>query len=159
MPADPSPDIALADEIVAALNARHAGVFVAERTWVPDWDTTQEASSLQVAVQPSPEPSGELLERDHGLWEVWPIDIAFAQRITAHTRDQIDGLLHLVDDCREFLQLTGIVLDDGRQFQGLGFEFLVRFDPTLLKRQKVGDAVKYAGSFLSVFRVPFQRLQ
>lgn len=152
-------DIALADDIVQELSARWPEHFVAERTWVPAWDCRLELDTLQVAVQPGPDPAGELVERDaDGVWEVWPIDIGFAQRLTAKTREEIDGLITLVDEVRTFLQLQNFQLPDGRLFQSRGFEFLARFDPTLLDRQVVANNVVYAGTFLSIFRVPFYRL-
>lgn len=154
----PTPcDIALADEIVASINAQWAGQIVAERTWLPDWKVKSELDLLAVAVQPGTEPTGELTERDQ-VWEVWPIDVGFARRLTLHTRAEIDGLVSLVDEVREFLQLAEITDDDGRHFQGLGFEFLARFDPTLLDRQVVDADVVYGGAFLSLCRFPFRRL-
>lgn len=150
------PDIALADELVTELTERWPGQIVAERTWVPDWECRTELDTLRVAVQPGPDPSGELTERDQ-IWEVWPIDIGFAQRLQQRTRQEIDDLVGLVDEVRQFLQLAAVDLADGRHFQCLGFETLARFDPTLLDRQLVGGNIVYAGTFLSVIRFPFQR--
>jgi hypothetical protein len=155
----PTPaDIALADDIVAELNSRWEGTFVAERTWVPEWDTRLELDTLQVAVQPAPNPTGVRWERDAVPREIWPIDVGFAKRLTAKDRSEIDALLTVVDDVREFLQLNTFTLDapDGRVFTAQGFEFLARFDPELLARKKVDDQVVYAGSFLSIIRFPFE---
>ena len=156
-------DIALADDIVQELNGRWPDRFVAERTWVPDWDCRVETDTLRVAVQPGPDPSGERTERGDdddqpGIWEVWPIDIGFAQRLTAKTRAEIDGLVTLVDEVRSFLQSATFQLPDGRLFDPQGFQFLARFDPTLLDRQLVENRTVYAGEFLSMFRIPYSRL-
>lgn len=150
-------DIALADDIVAELNDRWSGTFSAERTWVPDWDARIELESLQVAVQPSPHPTGEMWDRSGLARETWPIDVGFAQRLSARDCAEIDTLLGVVDEVREFLQFAEFTLPDGRHFQGRGFEFLARFDPDLIRRQLVDGQVVYAGAFLSVVRFPFDR--
>lgn len=151
------PDVALADHIVLQLNGLAYGRFYAERTWVPDWDGRTELDTLQVAVQPGPDPSGEIIERDT-ISENWPIDIGFARRLDDHSREQLDELIGIVDDARSLLQLAEYEVADGRQFVATGFEFLARFDPTRLNRQLQSGKVLYSGAFLSVFRVPFVRM-
>ncbi|MGC1272794.1 MAG: hypothetical protein WBC44_03740 [Planctomycetaceae bacterium] len=148
-------DIALADEIVAAINGRFDGV-TAERTWLPDWDQKIELKGLRVCVQPGTTPSAELVEREK-LWEIWPIDVGFARRLQEHTREEIDGLICLVDQVRELLQLSQWKDGEGRIYESIGYEFLARFDPTLLDRQVVDGNVTYAGSFLSLVRFDFRR--
>lgn len=158
--ANASHDIALADTLVADLTEAFPGQFTAERTWCPDWGTRSELNTLQVAVQPSYQPAGELFERETGLelLETWPIDLAFAQRLTQKTRTEIDALVNLVDQVRELLQTATVDIDDGRQFVGLGFEFLARFDPGSLQCQALAGSRVYTGSFLSIVRFNFQRL-
>jgi hypothetical protein len=151
------PDIALADHIVVQLNAIANGRFYAVRTWVPDWDARTELDNLQAVVQPAPDPSGELVERDQ-IWETWPIDIGFAKRLQAKDRYEIDELIAQVDEARELLQLAEYELEDGRQFVATGFEFLARFDPSQLNRQLVNGEVIYTGAFLSIVRIPFRRV-
>lgn len=151
-------DVALAEDIVSELNSRFSALFEAERTWVPDWDTRVELETLQVAVQPSLQPTGERWERADEPREIWPIDVGFAKRLTAKDRGEIDDLLRIVDDVREFLQFQRFELPapDGRVFLGQGYQFLTRFDPELISRQLVGNQIVYAGSFLSVVRFPFE---
>lgn len=151
-------DIALADEIVAEINSRWADVS-AERTWLPDWGVRSDLTGLCVCVQPGITPTGELIERT-GIWETWPIDVGFARRLQEHTREEIDALVTIVDEVREFLQLSQWIDCENRRYGAVGFEFLARFDPSLLDRQVVEPAghVKYAGSFLSMVRFDFRRL-
>jgi hypothetical protein len=156
------PDVALANDIVTELNARWSpATFTAERTWVPEWDARAELDTLHVAVQPGPNPTGIRKERDNEPWEIWPIDVGFAKRLNARSRTEIDELLAIVADVREFLQFQEFTLDapDGRVFRSSGFEFLARFDPELLRRQIVGSDIVYAGSFLSVVRFSFELIR
>lgn len=148
-------DVQLADAIVARLNELAEGRFRAERTWVPDWDSRRELQTLQVAVQPSVTPSGELVSRSR-IMETWPVDIAFAVRLQEKTRDEIDCLLQLVDEVRESLQIAEIEAGDMR-FRATGFEFVARFDPEQLQREYRESQVVYVGYFLSVLRIPFVR--
>lgn len=151
-----APDIALADDIVSELKARRWRLkFDVQRTWVPEWSKQAgELDKLQCAVQPSIQPSGEVNERTDVL-ETWPIDIAFAVNLQKKTRAEIDTLVRLVDDVRQFLQLQSFVLADGRHFAGMGFEFLLRFDPRTITREIVDGCEAYVGEFVSVFRVPY----
>ncbi|MFV0445669.1 MAG: hypothetical protein ACK5Q5_18970 [Planctomycetaceae bacterium] len=152
-------DIALADDIVRELNTRWSpGTFTAERTWVPEWDSRTELESLSVAVQPTPNPTGVRWERQDAPRELWPIDVGFAKRLTAKNRGEIDELLTIVDEVREWLQFQQFTLTDGRTFVSQGFEFQTRFEPELIRRQFAGTDLVYAGVFLSVVRFPFERL-
>lgn len=156
------PDKALADAIVADLNALSPPIaFVAERTWIPDFDQIEELDDLTVAVQPAANPSAVIFERSSVL-ETWPVDIAFARRLKdTKDRAEIDQLIETVDTVR--LHITP---DDGEPraytaggmtFRNRGWEFLARFDPRQLGRDNNGADVNYTGNFLSIIRFPFLR--
>lgn len=158
-----SPDIELADAIVADLNAQTFSIgFEAERTWLPQWDQLKELADLAVIVQPSPTPQAAPFERKN-LQETWPIDIGFARRLRNKDRDEVDALVGLVDEVCEYI----VPLDDTPGFYEItdstmqcnGWEFLTRFDPNQLSREKLPDnSINYVGNFLSVIRFNFLRL-
>lgn len=153
-------DIALADEIVAELNSEDRSwsmFFRAERTWWPDFSLKTETPDLLCAVQPSPNPTIELLDRNE-VFELWPMTLVFAKRLTAKTRDEIDSLRLLVDAVRTYLQTLGFTLSDGREFVSMNrLDFYQTFDPELLDREKREDGtVLYTGEFLSWFTVPYR---
>lgn len=156
----PTPaDIALADDIVDTLNTRWTGRLLASRDWIPDLKAKNGIDTLRVSVVPGIDPSGDPVERG-STFERWPIDIGFAQRLQLKTREEIDGLVELVDEVRALLQFATFTLGDGRHFDPEGrFEFLARFDPALLNREERGEGadleVIYTGAFLSVIRFEY----
>jgi len=154
-----SHDVALADDIVAELNARSwSQPFVAIRTWVPRWSVRgAELAELQVAVNPWIDPTLEQRERGE-MWSEWPIDITIAQQLTTKTRAAVDALADLVEELRRFLCPQAFDLGDGRLFVSRTCEYLARFDPSQLQRQTVSGSEVYTGHFLSAFRIPFELL-
>lgn len=170
---DFSSDIALCNDIVAELNQRDWLLpFTAERTWLPEWTQRGgELETLQVSVNPWIEPTGELIERDDsgdedepeqnpqlGMWTTWSIDITFCQRLTQHSREQVDQLANVTEQVRQFLVPQRFQLDDGRLFESTMFQYLARFDPSTLNRVRDKGQVYYTGIFLAAFRVPFKQL-
>lgn len=149
-----SPDLALADLIVDDLNGHFAGQFKAERTWVPDFEVKSELDTFRLAVQPGPDPTGEVFERS-GLQETWPLDFCFAKRLDNNTRQDIDNLMAVVDRVRQRVHLSDWS-NSVAAWHGIGFQFLVRFDPAECQRKRMTDnTIVYAGRFMSLFRVPF----
>lgn len=149
-----SPDILLADDIVAALNAAELSQeFTAERVYVPDWDDKDELATLQVAVWPE-EPTADPFERV-GLVKTYPIAVGFAKRLTAKTRAEIDALCDLVYEVVRLLELQTATLDDGTAYLNTGWEFRLRFHMDSLEREKHSSVVTYTGRFASVVSFPF----
>lgn len=143
-------DIALCDDIAQELRTRWAGKLTAERHWLPDLKAKGELDILRVSVVPGITPSGELGERDQS-WELWPVQIGFAKRLQTKTKAELDTLATLVEEIRIFLQSAVFRLLDGRQFEpNGGYEYIARFDPSLLTREEVDGLDKYTGAFLSV---------
>ncbi len=149
-------DILLADELVAALNETFASAFTAERVYVPDWSAKTELATLQVGVWPeNPEASADY-ERTR-LQKRFPIAVAFAQRLTEKTRDEIDALCDLVMSVADYLELQSVTTDVGdHRLLNEGWEFRSRFLIDLLDRtKKPDDSIAYTGTFASVLSFPF----
>jgi len=154
------PDIDLADKLVEAIGGLNLGEpFDIERTWLPAWNLITEHDKLQICVQPSPIPSSENGERGGGF-ETWPMDLGFARRLLEKDRAEIDSLVAKTSAVRNMLANVEVETDAGFHFVTTGaWEYLVRFDPTLLTRTKREDgSVGYSGSFLSVLRIQFRRV-
>jgi len=151
-----SPDILIADEIVTAINApAFSQAFVAERLYAPDWDEKDELGSLQVGVWPNDE-TVEIWERPN-LLKTYEINLGFAKRVEAVSRDTLDGLMDLVNEVAVFLDLQTVELGDGRQYYFIGREYLIRFATSFLDRNKgADDSVKYTGKFASAFTITYQ---
>ena len=148
-----SKDIALADEIVTALNGEAWAVaFTAEREYVPDWDVKDELDQLRCVVIPE-ERAAEGFERDQ-LLKTYSIVVCFAQRLLLKTRAELDGLLDLVEAVTDFLEL-GVVDVGGDRYVNTGWQDRVRFHPEELKRERHGGDIVYTGSFLAVVAFPF----
>lgn len=155
------PDIELADALVADLvaNANLGEAFDAERTWLPDWDTIPELEKLRVMVQPGFDPAAEEGERGLSL-EMWTMDFGFARRLKLQTRAEIDALCRATGVVRDRYKRATIETDGGLQFETSGaWQYLVRVDPALINREKrASGQIAYTGSFLSVLRMTFRRV-
>lgn len=151
-----SEDILIADEIVTAINAEAFSMaFTAERMYVVDWDIKEELGNLQCGVWPA-DADGQIWERDQML-ESFRVGVSFAKRVSAAVRDDLDDLMDLVTEVKDFLALNNVVLGDGRTFHFTGWEYLVRFDEGRLDRNKGADGtVKYTGVFGSAIVLDYQ---
>lgn len=154
-----SPDLQIADKITTAIDAEvFSMAFDAERVYQADWDVKEELESLQVAVWPA-EASAEAWERRQ-LSKTYRIGISFAKRVSKLILADVDALPDLVNEVAEFLELTTVTLDDGRQYVNQGWEFLLRFDDSRLNRNKDADSVvRYTGLFASVIVFEFTSLE
>lgn len=166
-----SPDILIADEITAAINAEVFSLpFVAERLYVSDWDIRSELAgdaaqtigNLQVGVWPA-ESSGELWERQQFL-DSYRTGLSFATRVAKASRSDLDALIDLVDEVRNFLAPKDgpqvVTIPDGRRFINDGWEYLLRFDERRLDRKKTDAGnVEYTGVFGSALVFDFTDLE
>lgn len=153
----PSADIVLADDVVQSLqNKAFSLTFTAERMWVPEWDERDELGVLCVGVQPGLTPSG--VRGDRKVFEeTWPVDLHFCQRLVDKTRDELDGLAGFVEEVRKHLVGVGFEAE-GMNFEPTAYEYLARFDPRPLCRERRGDKIIYSGNFLSILQVSYLRI-
>jgi len=144
-----SEDILIADEISDALNGESFSIaFTSERLYVSDWDAKEELVDLQVGVWPA-ESAMQLWEREQ-VEESFRIGLSFAQKISAALRSDVDLLCDLVTEVKDFLELKGVTLADGRVYENTGWEYLARFAESRLDRNKGADGiVRYTGMFAS----------
>lgn len=151
--------IALAEEIAARLNdPTHPwqGRFLAQREYVPDWREDKELADLQVAVIPERRTAGPF-ERER-LRVQHTVLICVAQRLRDKSREELDGLLQLVEEVIESLALITLEAE-GTVWTNLGWEERVAFAPEMLARESTPTGSLYAGSFLSVIATTWLLLE
>lgn len=157
-----SPDIQLADELVADINTFgwSAYALVAKRVWVPEWEPRKgELNTLRCGVIPGLTPKGSIAqgERERPFTE-WPIGFCFAGKLNDKTRDEVDAFANVIEELRQRYCSTIITTDDGREFFAINFQYIARFDPSQLDRIETEADDEYAGTFSSALLINFQLL-
>lgn len=157
-----SPDVELAKALITDINSTSRGwsmYFQAERSYKPIWIGKDELGDLQCLINPWPEIESETLDRTSSQ-DFYSIDFGFAKRLDAKTIEEIDDLRTLVDTVRTRYMRTDLTVANVGKFIPLRrTDEYVAFDPSSLSTQRVQGKTRYAGDFLSVFRVPYRFLE
>ena len=157
-----TPDVELAKAIVDDINSTSRSwsmYFQAERSYKPIWIGKEELGDLQCLINPWPEVESEALDRSSSQ-DFYSIDFGFAKRLDAKTMEEIDDLRYLVHSVRARYMVTDLTVANVGKFIPLRrTDEYVAFDPTSLSTQRVQGKTRYAGDFLSVFRIPYRFLE
>ena len=157
-----TPDVELAKAIVDDINSTSRSwsmYFQAERSYKPIWIGKEELGDLQCLINTWPEVESEALDRSSAQ-DFYSIDFGFAKRLDAKTMEEIDDLRYLVHSVRARYMVTDLTVANVGKFIPLRrTDEYVAFDPTSLSTQRVQGVTRYAGDFLSVFRIPYRFLE
>jgi len=147
---EPVADIELADAIAAWINGRsYPEQLSAERVYVAEWDDKDELGELQVGVWTA-ETSAEAYERDAPLRRA-RIGVTVAKRVSAVSRQTIDGLLATADAVNKSLELQSFAVTEGNYVHNGDSESVTRGGGASLQRKKTRDgAITYTGHFACI---------
>lgn len=150
-----APHIELADAVTASLATLAGGAYTPVRAYLPRWREDELTATPECVVVPS-NVETERIDRSNAQ-DGYTIDVGFAAKLAAQTREEIDALSTIVDAAFRHLRPTGagdtMATAGGLRCRAIAAAYKAIFDPDRFAAKTEGDA---SGVFLAVFSITYR---